>query len=521
MWSPTHVQVTVHRARGLISKGKNGTNDAFVTIALGKAKYRTSVKDKSSDIVEWHEECELPIPKQGNTAQIVLTALHRNLIGVADEFLGVVNIHLSDLDVYERPKNRWYKLENKPGKDNSKERGELEVKVAFVVKSGMLEESTKKEKHKASLGQLSHMAQSVGGSLLSIGSLEKRKTLKTFAKSIGHKVVKGKKKLSGKGSCVDESLDEGHDWSPQPVAPTHRQGGQVPGEADPGVISEGESDDDFALDDLSHKSSASSLNASQGPGNQPANALENLAGGEFLRRNSSLPPSKPPRSATLPEKDEWQEKLFGRQSKDHLADSLKRHSWDNPKSITLSQPVEEVGQEELGVDMTPAKASPTKVSPAKASPVKASPAKVEDVIEQPAKKEEEKEKEVSKFARKFKNFRRESKFTDLFTENKSHAEYPDTPSERIIIGGEAKKVSPKPNRRLPAEVLQKYEGKSREDLIEMVMDLQSSLNRQEMRMHDLEDYLDNLLVRVMETTPRILQTPYLTNLKAATWRGFL
>jgi Rab11 family-interacting protein 1/2/5 len=38
-------------------------------------------------------------------AEIVLTVLHRNFIGV-DEFLGIINIPLADFDVYERPKNR-------------------------------------------------------------------------------------------------------------------------------------------------------------------------------------------------------------------------------------------------------------------------------------------------------------------------------------------------------------------------------------------------------------------------------
>jgi Rab11 family-interacting protein 1/2/5 len=36
-----------------------GTNDAFVTIALAKEKYQTSVKEKALQDVEWHEECEL------------------------------------------------------------------------------------------------------------------------------------------------------------------------------------------------------------------------------------------------------------------------------------------------------------------------------------------------------------------------------------------------------------------------------------------------------------------------------
>ena len=35
-----------------------GTNDAYVTIALAKEKYQTSVKEKV-DNPEWHEECDL------------------------------------------------------------------------------------------------------------------------------------------------------------------------------------------------------------------------------------------------------------------------------------------------------------------------------------------------------------------------------------------------------------------------------------------------------------------------------
>lgn len=110
-----------------------------------------------------------PIPDQGNTAEIILTVLHRNFLGV-DEFLGRVHIPLCELDVYERPRNRWYQLQSKRGKENKKERGELEVKIAFTVKAGSLTDLSKKDKHKSSMGQLSHIAQSVGGSLLSIGT---------------------------------------------------------------------------------------------------------------------------------------------------------------------------------------------------------------------------------------------------------------------------------------------------------------------------------------------------------------
>ena len=48
----------VRRAKGLNIKGKNGTNDAFVTIGLGKEKFQTSVKEKSEN-PEWLEQCEL------------------------------------------------------------------------------------------------------------------------------------------------------------------------------------------------------------------------------------------------------------------------------------------------------------------------------------------------------------------------------------------------------------------------------------------------------------------------------
>jgi Rab11 family-interacting protein 1/2/5 len=44
----------------------------------------------------------------------------------------------------------------------------------------------------------------------------------------------------------------------------------------------------------------------------------------------------------------------------------------------------------------------------------------------------------------------------------------------------------------------------------MVCSLEASVEHQSKKLKDLEDYLDNLLLRVMETTPRILQNPYVT-----------
>lgn len=47
-----------------------------------------------------------------------------------------------------------------------------------------------------------------------------------------------------------------------------------------------------------------------------------------------------------------------------------------------------------------------------------------------------------------------------------------------------------------------------QDLIMLAIKQQADLERQRDKIADLENYLDNLLVRVMETTPKILQKPY-------------
>ena len=54
---PIFLSLSVKKARGLKIKGKDGTNDAFVTIALAKEKYQTSVKEKATETVEWWVIC--------------------------------------------------------------------------------------------------------------------------------------------------------------------------------------------------------------------------------------------------------------------------------------------------------------------------------------------------------------------------------------------------------------------------------------------------------------------------------
>ncbi|XP_069835769.1 rab11 family-interacting protein 2 [Dendropsophus ebraccatus] len=134
-WHPTHVQVTVLQARDLHPKGKHGTNDTYTIIQLGKEKYSTSVVEKSLSPV-WKEEASFELPGlmvQDGTEQyqLLLTVMHRSLVGL-DKFLGQVSINLNGIfDNKERHKTEWYKLESKQGKRN-KERGELKVNVQFM-----------------------------------------------------------------------------------------------------------------------------------------------------------------------------------------------------------------------------------------------------------------------------------------------------------------------------------------------------------------------------------------------------
>ncbi|GBN66741.1 hypothetical protein AVEN_135204-1 [Araneus ventricosus] len=75
-----------------------------------------------------------------------------------------------------------------------------------------------------------------------------------------------------------------------------------------------------------------------------------------------------------------------------------------------------------------------------------------------------------------------------------------------------KPESPKNNSSIPEgfppEVIQQYEKMNHKDLVLLAIKQQADLERQRDKITDLENYLDNLLVRVMETTPRILQNPY-------------
>lgn len=500
MWSPTHVNVAVKRATNLLTKGNNGTNDCFVTIGLGKEKCRTSIKQNSPPNVEWNEECDLLIPEQGNKAEIVLTALHRSFLGV-DEFLGQVRIPLANFDFYERARNRWYKLEAKKGKENKKDRGSLEVRIEFIVKAGSLTNLSKQEKHKSSLGGLSHLTQSVGGSLLSIGSLEKRKSgLKKLAKSFGSKVhITGKKK-DKYGTNEDDSIagsigNISSKFGSENFLKVEKQHTNV----DPGVISEDE--DEFTFDDLSQISSTSSVcSPNLSSGIHSLKSTSDRLNSDPNPKQQQINESTEQISTPPPAVDEWEAKLYGKHGKSSTLPANDTSS--NRSSFVESSPV-------LNKTLTSKETNVSLDTIPQMSPKTTKPEKLKEVEKSKDSEKPKDEKSGNKFSKKFKYFRKEvSELEPEITKHIGKMEKFDSKNfgERIIIGGENQMEHQESS--IPNDVLQKYEGKSRLDLILMVTKLQATVDDNKRKQRDMEDYLDELLLRVMETTPKILQRPY-------------
>ncbi|XP_076990678.1 rab11 family-interacting protein 5 isoform X1 [Tamandua tetradactyla] len=154
-WLPTHVQVTVLRARGLRgrSSGAGSTSDAYTVIQVGREKYSTSVVEKTPGCPEWREECSFELPPgaldgllraqeadagpaswaagPAAACELVLTTMHRSLIGV-DKFLGQATVALDEVFGAGRAQHtQWYKLHSKAGK-KEKERGEIQVTIQFT-----------------------------------------------------------------------------------------------------------------------------------------------------------------------------------------------------------------------------------------------------------------------------------------------------------------------------------------------------------------------------------------------------
>ncbi|XP_052862649.1 rab11 family-interacting protein 1 isoform X2 [Anopheles cruzii] len=569
MWSPTHIQVTVQRARGLLIKGKQGTNNCFVVIALGKEKFQTSIQEKASESVTWNEECELQIPSQGNQAQLILTALHHNSVGM-DEFLGRVVLPLNVMDIYDlTPRSRWYKLESK-GKDRErkkeKERGELEVRISFTVKAGSLTDLSKKVTSKSSI---SNLASSVGGSLVSIAALEKRKGLKKLAKSLGSKMhipAIGRKGGKERTDGVSEDGSYSGSGSGRTSGGVIKSAGsqQTFGDADPGVISEDE--DEFVLDNLSHKSSSGSVHqwrpeaaagavqrsvsSSVEPGISKTNSYSSLTPDVDVWKQSKSAVTAGQEGIKKEKLDEWEQKLYGKHLDIGSTDSLKRRSWESTRvmltaasgqdeqKVSGAAEVQSVEEQSVAGALSEDQGRSAPNSPKfggtlpkplpRANSENARKSRGDEAVvavglSSPAVlvKLEGAKLEKESFTTKFKHFIKDHGHTRVDTpENLS----PLTAAvgaasahrkQRIVIGEEngAVVLGPRLSKavgssQLSPETLAKYDGKSRDDMVRLVHTLENEVHYQKQKVKELEDYLDSLLLKVMECHPKILQNPY-------------
>lgn len=606
------------------------------------------------------------IPDRGNRAELVLTCLHKG--SVVDDFLGQVTLPLNEMDVYERPRQRWYRLESKPGQEKKdKQRGELEVRIAFTVNPetggnvGSTLDLSRKEKG-SRLG--------LGGSLLSLGDGDKRQRMKNFAKSLGSKMhISGKPKKESNGGANGNgaaggvgtagagagnagqyadgdsitssglSVNRAHHNQQQPASRQAKTAvgqlgsfGRKQPNIDPGVHSDEEEEDDFVFDNISHKSSGSSLNAlrssaqllaggqaavtlpppsplsthssgGQTIGNSVAAIVSNTPDDVKLRSQTLPPPSKPPRvtpepptveapavgsaavpsvvasSPAVPKVDEWEAKLYGRQHLDigSSADSLKRRSWESSRVIPISvtPPSASTQQQHAGnqqLQQQPAGASST----APTTPNLEDQKRVVEQIEKPrplprsatlesieerersaialdgeSNKQLDKTDKVEKrFLHKLKYFQRKDRSESaedlkaMVGNGGSRKHQPQQQfNERIIIGHENDLTRRSGNGNgaesavhVPLALQKKYDGKTREvikqfflkvhlfkiyvyfskcqEMILLANDLENEVKSQKLKMKEMEDYLDDLLLRVMETHPKILQNPYRNQLSA-------
>ncbi|XP_037114359.1 rab11 family-interacting protein 1 isoform X2 [Syngnathus acus] len=155
---PTSVQVTVHQARHLRPKGKNGTNDAYAIIQVAKDKFSTAVVEKSMAPM-WKEEASfsLPLFHPGNVDRCTLyiVVMHRVQAGL-DKFLGQAVVNLLELHENKaRQKPDWFPLVDNKGKSD-KLRGDVLLGITFMrnnMSASMVDLSVK-DKHRSRISKL-------------------------------------------------------------------------------------------------------------------------------------------------------------------------------------------------------------------------------------------------------------------------------------------------------------------------------------------------------------------------------
>lgn len=75
-------------------------------------------------------------------------------------------------------------------------------------------------------------------------------------------------------------------------------------------------------------------------------------------------------------------------------------------------------------------------------------------------------------------------------------------------------VAPLSQKYDPSDPAYAYAQLTHDELIQLVLKQKDTITRKDLQVRELEDYIDNLLVRVMEETPNILRVSTSGNKKA-------
>ncbi|XP_066264647.1 rab11 family-interacting protein 2-like isoform X5 [Branchiostoma lanceolatum] len=424
-WTPTHVKVTVHQARNLVVKGKGGTNDAYVTITLGKEKFLTSVAEKTVT-PGWNEECDLCLSNYSENLEgacVQLNLYHRSLFG-SDDFLGHLTLPLTDMHVTNGPLRRWYELHNRPGKKETKKRGEMEVSISFLrnsLASSTSELSGKKKVKRTP--SIKRMATTMG---------EKLKLVRTMSLTSDPSALRPRAR---KDSAFSEaSVNNNHTPVGTPDRRTHK-------------------------DEVVQSSLPSS----------PAISRESLASNESEVFGSNKKTAKfSLRNASL---EKLQTNYPGK-TKHHRTFSL------GPLSARL------LHRDRAG-------SSPTLQRERHMS----SPEAIQ----------------TKQLAEDYLASKRHTIHSAMFpVKQKVEHKTNSAPGYYHTSHGD---LGHKKVKCIPEEST--WEDMSKEELLRVVRSQHDKLQNDKAYIHELEDYIDDLLVRVMETTPRILQNPYRKDDKSA------
>uniref|UniRef100_A0A8C6WZA1 Rab11 family-interacting protein 2 n=1 Tax=Neogobius melanostomus TaxID=47308 RepID=A0A8C6WZA1_9GOBI len=455
-WFPTHVQATVLQASGLSPKGKNGTNDAYTIIQLGKEKYSTSVAEKTLNPV-WREEASFELPGilvEGNPEvyELVLIVMHRSLVGM-DKFLGQRSINLNEIfDNKERKRIDWYTLESKPG-NKKKERGRIQVNVQF-------------------------MRNNMTASMFDLSMKEKPRS--PFFK-LKHK-IKGRKHDGGFSDTSSAIL-------PRSALSDHEpRSQQAP--ADPPAPPEAKAKRRPLLAGAHKLSAAHSMSDLIGNNFRPKldsmNSIEESGGGSAPHRRSQsevpgfqdgeghadpftdITDGLPQKYATLPRnRNPFEGEAGGQQSWDR--------SKDKKEKISLLERVTGKKEGRKGSSGTRVGSTGDLRSP---NPFTSDGQQAD---------------------------------TNPFSTNFKPSDRKSTGSEDGLFGQRKDK---KKSAVTPVESIAAYRNLSFEEVVQELIKQKEVVRKKDAHIRELEDYIDDLLVRVMEETPSILRTPYEPKKKA-------